>query len=105
MKQPVGVAGDDHSFRRKGRRSRSTVLQPLRETALILSCRSRRSEGYGSRPSLYCICAGQDMRKSGPDLTPGKGVARTAREERLAKALRENLRRRKEQRAQQRQDA
>jgi hypothetical protein len=46
------------------------------------------------------------MRKSGPDLTPGKGVARTAREERLAKALRENLRRRKEQRrAQQPQEA
>jgi len=43
------------------------------------------------------------VRKSGPDLTPGKG---TAREERLAKALRENLRRRKEQRrAQQRQEA
>ena len=54
---------------------------------------------------LYCTCAGQGVRKSGPDLTPGKSTARAAREERLAKALRENLRRRKEQRAQQRQDA
>ena len=61
--------------------------------------------GIRLRAKLYCICAGQGVRKSGPDLTPGKGVARTAREERLAKALRENLRRRKEQRAQQRQDA
>jgi|GraSoiStandDraft_14_1057315.scaffolds.fasta_scaffold203558_2 hypothetical protein len=55
---------------------------------------------------LYCICAGQGVRKSGPDLTPGSSTARAAREERLAKALRENLRRRKEQRrAQQPQEA
>jgi hypothetical protein len=32
-----------------------------------------------------------------PDLTPRKNSERTAREERLAKALRDNLRRRKEQ--------
>jgi hypothetical protein len=33
-----------------------------------------------------------------PDLTPVKRVERAAQEERLAKALRDNLRRRKEQR-------
>jgi hypothetical protein len=33
-----------------------------------------------------------------PDLTPAKRVERAAQEERLAKALRDNLRRRKEQR-------
>jgi len=39
-------------------------------------------------------------------LTPGSSAERAARDERLAKALRENLRRRKEQRrAQQRQEA
>jgi hypothetical protein len=54
---------------------------------------------------LYCICAGQGVRKSGPDLTPGSSTARAAREERLAKALRENLRRRKEQRRAQQQPA
>jgi hypothetical protein len=55
---------------------------------------------------LYCICTGQGVRKSGPDLTPGNGTGRAARDERLAKALRENLRRRKEQRrAQQPQEA
>jgi hypothetical protein len=32
-----------------------------------------------------------------PNLTPQKSAARAAREERLAKALRDNLRRRKEQ--------
>jgi len=60
----------------------------------------------GLKTKLYWICAGQGEQKSGPDLTPGKSTARTAREERLAKALRENLRRRKEQRrVQQRQEA
>jgi hypothetical protein len=38
-------------------------------------------------------------------LTPGKSTARTTREERLAKALRENLHRRKEQRRAQQQEA
>jgi hypothetical protein len=32
-----------------------------------------------------------------PDLTPAKRIERTAREERLARALRDNLHRRKEQ--------
>jgi hypothetical protein len=55
---------------------------------------------------VYCICAGSSVRKSGPHLTPGSSAERAARDERLAKALRENLRRRKEQRqAQERQGA
>jgi hypothetical protein len=46
------------------------------------------------------------MRKSGPHPTPGKTSERAAQDERLANALRDNLRRRKEQRrAQQRQEA
>jgi hypothetical protein len=56
----------------------------------------------GINCKLCCISAGRGMRQRGPDLTPAKSAARTAKQERLANALRENLRRRKEQgRAQQ----
>ena len=54
---------------------------------------------------LRGICVGSGVRQSGPGLTPEKSAAQTAREERLAKALRENLRRRKEQQRAQRQEA
>jgi hypothetical protein len=51
----------------------------------------------GLAAKLRYICAAQDVRQPGSDLTRGKSTARTTREERLAEALRENLRRRKEQ--------
>ena len=85
------------------RHRRSTTVEGNNPDPIL----QKQADGsIGLKTKLYCICAGQGEQKSGPDLTPGKSTARTAREERLAKALRENLRRRKEQRrVQQRQEA
>jgi hypothetical protein len=58
----------------------------------------RRSGSKNKQPidSVRVLPLHRSMRRD-PDLAPRKSAARAARQERLAEALRENLRRRKEQ--------
>jgi hypothetical protein len=92
----VSAVDDDYSFSQGPSLgiSRATTLKGNDPDSIL---QEQAAGLMGLAAKLRYICAAQDVRQSGPDLTPGKSTARTTREERLAEALRENLRRRKEQ--------